>query len=292
MARGPACLSGSRSVRRTIKFLGPLGRNPAGRSYAVEYYGEYDHDRPPHVELHDQTNVDRRKPRQLPPARGTVFELGGPVHRPRGRLKAFYVKDLYKDSGAMAHFTVHFGDRPMSDFMGPLTNKLACARPDGRDNHGARWRDHLETEDQAPVNYSYDSIVNEMSARPSRAEAAELVHLDLSAEYERRQRERCRLELARRVAIWERRQFEERLIGEYERDAAKAPDGDAGLSPVSELSSAAHDDTANSSSSESDVTVLPSQDGACTLVDRRATGGPPEKIVDFTVMISSKIFGW
>lgn len=94
---------------RTITFQGPWGK----KSYQVEYNGIYDNPRSPHVELHDG---DAGVARQLPPPPGTVFALGAPFER--GRAKMFPVLGLQTDTGAPAHFTVHFGERPLAEFLG------------------------------------------------------------------------------------------------------------------------------------------------------------------------------
>ena len=107
----------------------------------------------------------------------------------------------------------------------------------------------------------------EVWARLSRAEAAELVHLDLIAEFERRQLERRQLDLARMAATWNQPTegpgaipaVRQPASEEHERINAENPDGDAGLSPASEFFCMTDGDTTNSSSRESNVTVLPPQ---------------------------------
>ena len=105
----------------------------------------------------------------------------------------------------------------------------------------------------------------EIWARLCRAEAAELVHLDIVAELERRQLEWRQ----RRMAATRNQPTEgpgaipavrQPASEEHERINAENPDGDAGLSPANDFFCMTEGDTTvNSSSRESNVTVLPPQ---------------------------------
>ena len=104
----------------------------------------------------------------------------------------------------------------------------------------------------------------EIWARLCRAEAAELVHLDIVAELERRQLEWRQ----RRMAATRNQPTEgpgaipavrQPASEEHERINAEHPDGDAGLSPANDFFCMTEGDTTNSSSRESNVTVLPPQ---------------------------------
>ena len=92
----------------SVAFLRPWGT----RSWLVAYSGPYDNERPPHVELRRSVHaVDTIYQRMVPGTRHTLSSL-----RTTSRAVVWTVDGLTLEDGSAVHFTVHYGERPASDF--------------------------------------------------------------------------------------------------------------------------------------------------------------------------------
>ena len=99
---------------RTITFTKPWGR----KSWLVNFEGKYENDRPPHVELVSQKELDDgvRDSIYHTMVSGTQFGLKD-LHR-NGNTIAWRVEGLMRENGRTpAHFTVHYGNRSLHDFL-------------------------------------------------------------------------------------------------------------------------------------------------------------------------------
>ena len=99
----------------TITFIKPWGRN----SWLVKFESRlYDNDRPPHVELRSQEELEANTRYSIyhTMIRGSEYKLKE-LHR-KGDAIAWNVEGLMIENGKkLAHFTVHKGNRSLCDFL-------------------------------------------------------------------------------------------------------------------------------------------------------------------------------
>jgi hypothetical protein len=99
-----------------IEFVKPWGK----KSWIVKYSGPYDNSRPCHVELRRGLDTDSALYDSM--TTGRRFTLSN--LRKIGQTVIWDVDKLILDNGVKAHFTVHYGPCPASQF---LTTGMTCA---------------------------------------------------------------------------------------------------------------------------------------------------------------------
>ena len=94
---------------REITFIGKFG----SKSWYVRYDGPYDNQRPQHVELRKDKNSKGGIYNTM--QEDTVYKISG--LKKTGNSVMWNIVDLQTEEGKQAHFTVHYGPRPVQDFM-------------------------------------------------------------------------------------------------------------------------------------------------------------------------------